>query len=389
MTSPHRRSRARFWIRVTALGAAAALIGFASPAMAGVDTVSDVPHATTTFNGECWSEAIDGNTIFVGGAFTKALITNKAVARGGLAAVDAVTGDLLPWAPTVTGGVVKAMAVSGGIVYIGGNFTTVNGVAADHIAALDETTGALVSTFSHHLGGEVRAFALGNGLLYAGGTFTTADGLARGYLAAFDLTTGALSTTWAPTADAHVNGLWFGNNQVYIAGLFTHLNGASNTRLRAVDPTTGAVNNSFKPVTQYEVQAVTTGASGVYAAVAGPGGRVQAFTTAGAGLWTITTDGNTNAVAVMDQTVYAGGHFDNVCKTANTGTHGLCIDGSTPRGKFFATDLSGNLLDFNPAGDGIWGTHQLIANPTLHTVDAVGSWPHLHAVNHHGFAIFG
>jgi len=371
------------------LGAAATLVGFASPALAGVDTVSDVPNATTTFNGECWSEAIDGNTIFVGGAFTKALLPNKSVARAGLAAVDAVTGGLLAWAPSVTGGVVKAIAVSGGVVYVGGNFTAINGVAVGHIAALDEVTGALIPTFTHTVAGEVRALAIGNGLLYAGGTFTVADGQTRNHLAAYNLVTGALDPTWVPSADDHVNGLWFANNQVYLAGLFKTINGASNPRLRAVNSTTGAVNTSFKPVTQYEVQAVTVGASGVYAAVAGPGGRVQAFTLAGVGQWTITTDGNTNAVAVMDQTVYAGGHFDNVCKTSATGTHGVCVDGSTPRGKFFAVDLSGNLLDFNPDGDGIFGTHQLITNPVLHTVDAVGSWPHLHGLNHHGFAIFG
>src|SRR5215470_5425805 len=121
MNPRNRRIAGRTWVRVLALGAAATLIGFASPALAGVDTVSDTENVTTTFNGECWSEAIDGNTIFVGGAFTKALRTNNtAVARAGLAAVDATTGGLLPWAPSVTGGVVKAIAVSGGVVYIGG-----------------------------------------------------------------------------------------------------------------------------------------------------------------------------------------------------------------------------------------------------------------------------
>jgi hypothetical protein len=374
--------------RVLVVAAVVAIVGFASTAYAGVDTVTDVAQATTTFNGTVWSVAYAGNTVYVGGDFTKALSGNKAIDRAGLAAVDATTGALLPWTPT-SDGTVKAMAVNGSTVYLGGNFANIDGVAAGNIAAVDASTGALVASFSHSVGGEVRTLATGNGLLYAGGTFTTADGLARGYLAAYDLTTAALSTTWAPTAEAHVNSLVFANNQVYVGGLFKTLNGASQPRLRALNATTGAVVTTWKPAVPYEVDAIAVDTSGVYAAVAGPGGRAMAFSNAGAALWTLTTDGNAQAIAVMGQTVYIGGHFDNVCATPQTGSQGVCLGGSTPRGKLCATDLSGNLQSWNPNGDGIDGTLDLLVNPALHVVDAVGSWPHLGGVNHHGFAQFG
>jgi hypothetical protein len=387
MKSPHRKA-GRYGVRVLAAAAVASVVGFATSAWAGVDTVSDVPQATTTFNGTVWSVALAGNTIYVGGEFTKAIWANKSVDRAGLAAIDATTGALLPWNPTSDGNV-KAIAVNGSTVYLGGAFANIDGTPAGNIAAVDATSGALVSSFSHSVGGEIRSFAIGTGLLYAGGTFTTADGQARGYLAAYDLTTGALSSAWAPTAEAHVNSLVYANGQVYVGGLFKTLNGTNQPRLRALNAATGAVVTTWKPSVPYEVDAIAVDSSGVYTAVAGPGGRAMAFSNAGAALWTLTTDGNAQAIAVMGQTVYIGGHFDNVCSTSQTGSQGTCLGGSTPRGKLCATDLNGVLQSWNPNGDGVDGTLDLITNPTLHTVDAVGSWPHLNGVNHKGFAQFG
>src|SRR5262249_27033531 len=153
----------------------------------------------------------------------------------------------------------------------------------------------------------VRSLAVGNGLLYAGGSFTTADGTSRPYLSAYSLTTGARSTTWLPTPNDHVNGVDFANNALYVAGSFSSINGASNGHMRALDPNTGAVAASFKPPVPYEAFAIAAGegpsAGNVYAAVGGPGGRAMAFTTAGALEWTVTTDGDTQAINVMDHTV--------------------------------------------------------------------------------------
>ena len=390
MKSPNLNSMRRVGSRavVLAAGTVAAVIGFSSTAWAGPDTVSDVPNASTTFNGEVFTAVVSGNTIYVGGTFTGAISNGHTTTRHGLAAVDATTGALLPWNPNAVGEV-RILATDGTNVYAGGNFTSIGGVARTRLAEIDGTTGALVTSFNHSANAEVRGMTVGSGNLYVGGSFTAIDGQAVGYMAAFTLSTGARNTAWSPVANQRVNSMTFANNQVYVGGKYNQINGASNPRLRAFNPTTGAVVASFKPAAPYEVYGVAVGASGVYAAVAGPGGRAIGFSLTGAVQWTQTTDGDTQAVAVMDQTVYVGGHFDNACKTPATGTMGVCLGGSTHRGKLLAVDLSGVLQSWNPDGNGVQGTHQLVANPALHQIVAAGQWPQLNGVQHQGFAIFG
>lgn len=373
---------------VLVAGALAAIVGFGSPAMAGPDTVSDTPRNTTTFNGEVFSVVYSGNTIYVGGNFTGAIWNGHTSTRTRLAAIDAVSGALLPWNPSANGEV-RSLAVDGNNVYAGGDFTQINGVARGGIAEIDGTTAALNTSFVHSVSGEMRALVTGNGMLYGAGLFTTADGLTRSHLVAYDLTTGALSTAWAPTTDDRADSLAFANNVVYVGGKFKQINGVSNPRLRALNPSTGAVVTTFKPAPPYEVYGVAVGASGVYAALGGPGGRAMAFNVGNGGAqWTITADGDTQTIATMDQTVYVGGHFDNVCTTSATGVMGTCIDGHVHRGKMFATDLSGALLSWNPDGNGVQGTHQIAVSTALHMIAVVGQFPQLNGVNHKGFAEF-
>jgi hypothetical protein len=55
---------------------------------------------------------------------------------------------------------------------------------------------------------------------------------------------------------------------------------------------------------------VTTDGTRVYQAIAGPGGRMVAFSLSSASrVWSKSTDGDVQAVVVQDGVVYAGGHF--------------------------------------------------------------------------------
>src|SRR4051812_49399595 len=125
-----------------------------------------------------------------------------------------------------TNGVVRAVAYANGMVYLGGDFTSVRPpgsaagsgeVARNRIAAFNATTGALVTSFNPNLNGAVRALKVnpaGN-TLYAGGDFTTVGSTARSRVASFTTSTGAL-TTWAPNVDYRVNSLAAGTSAVYI-----------------------------------------------------------------------------------------------------------------------------------------------------------------------------
>jgi hypothetical protein len=85
----------------------------------------------------------DGSTVYVGGSFTE--VDNQT--HNHIAAFDATTGALLPWDPSVGSSTSKvtAIAASGTTVYIGGSFSKVGTTTTGpNLAALDATTGDVV-----------------------------------------------------------------------------------------------------------------------------------------------------------------------------------------------------------------------------------------------------
>src|SRR2546423_8480521 len=68
-------------------------------------------------------------------------------------------------------GQVKAIALVGNRLYIGGSFTTVGGESHANVAALDATTGAVDASFTAATDGTVNALAASGSDLYLGGLF--------------------------------------------------------------------------------------------------------------------------------------------------------------------------------------------------------------------------
>lgn len=85
-----------------------------------------------------------GNTLFVGGRF-------NTIATGrlpNLAAIDATTGEVLPWDPDMRGGyanpfdAVEALTIADDVLYVGGSFTRLGGYPSRGFAALALTPGS-------------------------------------------------------------------------------------------------------------------------------------------------------------------------------------------------------------------------------------------------------
>ncbi|WP_420120737.1 PKD domain-containing protein [Nakamurella sp.] len=212
------------------------------------DMVSADALPTAQINGVVWQQAIVGNTVFAGGSFSAARPAGAApgtqlVTRTNLMAYDIRTGVMTSFAPNVNGQVLAVTASpDGSRIYIGGDFTQVDGVSRAGIAGFDTSTGQLDTSFNPNANSTVRALVATDTTVYAGGSFTASRGTARNRLAAFTRSTGAL-TGWAPSANAVVYAMVMapGVGKLVVGGAFSTMNGVTARGMTAVDPTTGSV----------------------------------------------------------------------------------------------------------------------------------------------------
>ncbi|MBK8078078.1 MAG: laminin G, partial [Kineosporiaceae bacterium] len=79
-------------------------------------------------------------------------------------------------------------------IYVGGDFTQVNGKIRNRLAVFSAATGELLTDFQPGVNGTVRALQTIGDVVYAGGLFTSTGGNPRNRLAAFSATNGALLT---------------------------------------------------------------------------------------------------------------------------------------------------------------------------------------------------
>ncbi len=116
----------------------------------------------------------DGTAVYIGGLFG----TLDGAARKRFAAVTASNGTLLPLRAD-TDGRVLALYAGPTTLYLGGTFTTVNGAARSRAAALDLSTGVLSTAWAPVADDAVRVIVptLDGKALYVGGAFSTINGL--------------------------------------------------------------------------------------------------------------------------------------------------------------------------------------------------------------------
>ncbi|PZM95960.1 MAG: laminin G, partial [Actinobacteria bacterium] len=172
-----------------------------------------------------------------------------------------------------TNDTVRALAVADGVVYAGGDFTSVRPpdsppgtgeVPRARIAAFDARTGELVTSFTASINGRVYDLAVSpdGRRLYAAGNFTTVNGVTRHHIAAFRLPDGSLIADWAPRPSATVTAVLPTEHAVYLGGDFTAVNGARRPHLAALHPRTGAVLSSFTAATDRRAVAIVLAPDG-------------------------------------------------------------------------------------------------------------------------------
>ncbi|MGN6379116.1 MAG: outer membrane protein assembly factor BamB family protein [Gaiellales bacterium] len=377
--------------------AAAAVVALAAPASAQAAVVGSHPVPGYQTNGRVNAILFFNGNIYIGGKFTSvrpagAPAGTGEVTRDHVAAFDATTGALLNWNPNASA-TVSALAGAGSTVYIGGSFAKLGNATRSRLGAVDATSGAVLAAFKPKLDAAVTSLAVGGGTVYAGGTFTTANGAARSSLAAFDAANGTLSTTWAPAAgnDSGTTPMVTSvrlsptGTTVYVGGGFTTIDGSSQSHVAALSASTGQPLGSFTHHVPYAVVDMAVDSTGVFLAGAGNGGNFASLNPAtGSIQWQGGTDGNVQAIALLDGEVYVGGHYTNYCGPQG-GQH-TCTN-PVVRLKLLAVDEStGALTPWNPHANSNLGVFALAGSGTM--LAAGGDFTKIGGADQQGFAQF-
>ncbi len=297
-------------------------------------TVSAVSLPTPQINGVVWTQTVVGNTVFVGGKFSTArpdgaLPGRSTVKRSSILAYDIRTGALIAKFAPVLNGQVKTIVPSADKkrLYIGGDFTTVNGTTRNRIAAISPASGNVVSSFRASANKQVSAIGVYGSTVYAGGAFTTMDGRSRVKVAAVSSSKGAL-TSWAPKlkgGDVTSIAIAPRGTRVVLGGAFTSVNGSSTYGygLASLVRTTGkttrwavdrVVRNAGANSAITSLTATSTGVIGTAFRFGTSGnfeGAFRADWSTGAVRWLETCRGDVYSAAVSGSVVYTAGHAHN------------------------------------------------------------------------------
>ncbi|GEM_PF-1174143 len=217
---------------------------------------------------------------------------------------------------------IYAVAVSGTNVYVGGDFTTINGVAANRVAMWNGTAWSAVGTGIDN--GAVYALAVdGSGNLYAGGSFTTIGTNPRNRIALWDGATWAIAGNGMGTNNGFndtVYALAVSGTTLYAGGVFTtqrYGGGASTITVNRIAQLSGGTWSAVGTgiTTGNAVYALAVSGTDLYAGgdfTAAGGNAANRIARWSGSAWSALGSGMNDivyALAVDGTTLYAGGQF--------------------------------------------------------------------------------
>src|ERR1700683_5140200 len=207
-------------------------------------------------NGTIYAVVSDGaGGWFIGGQFTDV----GGLARSDLAHVES-DGTVDPsWDPDVASdgsqAAVLSLALSGGELFVGGGFTSVDGVARDSIAEVSTAgSGTVDPTWDPdascaNLPKCVDALLVSGSELFVGGGFSSIGGQTRPWLAEVSTAgSGQADPTWDPDPNGGVFALALSGSDLFVGGQFSSIGGQSRNFLAEVSATgTGSADPTWNP----------------------------------------------------------------------------------------------------------------------------------------------
>ena len=218
--------------------------------------------ASVSAAGIVYAVAVSGDTVFIGGKFTR--IRTTSTQRNRIAAVTRTgTPTALPWNPTIFADwydtsvsnppEVLSIQVSNSLVYAGGKFNLAGEQRRNNLASINRTDGQVTSwdvhvadysTFSSANDNGVYVLQLSNDKIFAGGEFPSVNGVTRKGVAAVNLLNNTiedwnpnLNTSWG--WDPIVSAIAHYGSSVYIGGDIDSVGGQARRAFVVVDKITG------------------------------------------------------------------------------------------------------------------------------------------------------
>ncbi|MFD1847298.1 PKD domain-containing protein, partial [Arthrobacter flavus] len=384
-----------------------ASFGVAIPgaATASEQTLSSVVRSTPVnytphvLDGIVFSVAEVGNTIVLGGSFTRvqASAGGPVLTRNGVVAFNKNNGQISTgFAPQFNSTVRSVVAAADGqSVYIGGQFGTLNGASTPKVVRLALSNGARITAFNAgSINAVVHDMKLSGNRLFIGGEFTAVRGQARTALAELDPVSGALRTnTNIVFAGTHRGGNTFvhkfdvtpDGRTMVVTGNFTSMNGLDRVQVGMVNlssvtsTVTDWQTNRWKPncysVFAYYLNDLDISPDGSYFVLGSMGGygsgpptlcdtvsrwQTNARGTALNPVWVDYTGGDSvYALEATGPTVYFGGHNRWMNNPFRADAAGQGAVGREGIGALSA--LSGLPMKWNPGRDRGRGVFDLLA----------------------------
>lgn len=278
-----------------------------------------------------------------------------------LTSVDVLADTAPPVGQLVVDGPVYAIAVHKDTLYIGGDFSTVNGALFNSIAAINLDSMAPLDTWNPNVDDgspivvhDLLVDAVG-GRLYVGGTFSMFGTKPRDGLAAVALTTGIIQD-WDPSqgvaSSITVNDIALSadGRTVYVGGDFTSIAGQPRSHLAAMKVSDGLLT-PWAPDPDAVVRSVLLSDSGSHLYVGGDfdfiGGQNRSrlaklkLTSGDALAWDAGVVGTTvNDLLISDASLYLAGDFSMVDGQARSHAAALDVTSDTPSFLPWNPDLS-------------------------------------------------
>jgi hypothetical protein len=386
------------WAFASTLTPPAAAVNSPQGVVVSANPIDDTPHV---LDGRVYAVAKVGSKVVLGGTFTIARNDNNMtqLSRANILSFDAVTKRIDTNFVPALNGPVNSLAAdpSGTSVFVGGSFTTVNGVANRGLVKLNLADGLAVAAFKAPTTGAVNSVVVHapTSKVYVGGTFGKVKNVVRPGLAAVDMTTGAVDTNFnIPVTTVMHKGaagvkeldVTPDGTKMVIIGNFLSVGGQPRTQMAIIDLAgvpavnswqTNLYGNNCASVFDTYMRDVDISPDGTYAVVVttgGPGNNTDGLcdTTARWDLdrtgsaqipyWTDWTGGDTLlSVAVTDVAVYVGGHQRWL---NNAGGRDFQRASGVSRDGIGALDpLNGRPLTWNPTRTRGYGATALEAYP--------------------------